>query len=123
MTQANKLKSVKWRKISAPQTWRPKDGEELIGFYAGRTKREGTFGQYEVMVILVPYKGAFMVSGTKLIQLADAAMITRGDAVRVVFLGKKDIGEAREMKDFELYVGEMPAADDMPITEEEMQPS
>ena len=114
MSQAYKLKNVKWRKISAPATWRPVEGEELIGFYAGRTKREGNFGQYEVVIVLVPYKGAYMVSGTALIQLVDAAMLTRGDAVRIKFCGRKELPEDREMKLFELYVGEQQAAEDMP---------
>lgn len=117
MSQSSKLKNVKWRKISAPTTWRPEAGEELVGFYAGRTKREGNFGQYEVVIVAVPYKGSFMISGTKLIQLFDSAQLTRGEAVRVVFLGRKDIGEDREMKEFELYVGELEAVDDMPAPE------
>jgi hypothetical protein len=123
MSAAGKLKNVKWRKISSPTTWRPQDGEELIGYYVGRTQRDGSFGPYEVVLVAVPYKGTFMVSGTKLIQLADSAMLTRGDAVRVVFLGKKEIGEDREMKDFELYVGELPMADDMPADETAPEPS
>jgi len=116
---AAKLKNVKWRKISAPKTWNPKtSGEELIGYYAGRTKRDGQFGQYEVVTVLVPYKGAFMVSGTVLIQLADTAMLTRGDAVRIVFIERKKLDEEREMKVFELYVGELEALDEAEMPEE-----
>lgn len=115
--QVSKLEIVKWRKISSPSTWRPTDGEELIGYYVGRTQYDGKFGPYEVLLVAVPYKGTFMISGTKLIQLADSAMLTRGDAVRVVFLGKVEISEKHEMKDFELYVGELPIADDMPVEE------
>ena len=111
---ASALKNVKWRKVSAPSSWHPKDGEELTGYYAGRTKRDGSFGPYEVVLVLVPYKGTFMVSGTKIMQLVDAAMIGRGDAVRIVYLGPKDIGEGRSMKNFELYVGEADAAEDLP---------
>jgi hypothetical protein len=125
MSSTDKLKNVKWRKIHAPTTWRPSDtGEELIGFYAGRTKRDGTFGQYDVVIIAVPYKGTFMISGTKLIQLFDSAMLTRGEAVRVRFLGRQDIStpdEKREMKLFELFVGELPIEMDLPV--EEAQPS
>lgn len=117
MTQASKLKCVKWRKINAPSTWRPQDGEELIGYYVGRTKRDGSFGPYEVVLVAVPYKGTYIVSGTKLIQLMDSGMLVRGDAVRIKFLGNKDIGEERTMKDFELYVGELEAADDLPAPE------
>lgn len=117
MSQASKLKNVKWRKINAPSTWRPQDGEELVGYYVGRTKRDGSFGPYEVVLVTVPYKGTYMISGTKLIQLMDSGMLVRGDAVRIKFLGNKDIGEERTMKDFELYVGELEREDDVPEPE------
>lgn len=117
MTGAAKLRAMKWRKILAPVLWHPADGEELTGFYAGRTKRDGKFGQYEVLVVLVPYKGGYMVSGTSVIQLADSAMLSRGDAVRIKYLGKKPIAGDREMKQFELFVGETERADDIPAEE------
>ena len=119
---AAKLKSMKWREVSAPKTWNPKEnGEELTGYYAGRTKRDGKFGQYEVVTVLVPYKGAFMVSGTVLIQLADTAMLTRGDAVRIVFVERKQLDEERSMKVFKLFVGEQEALAETELPEE--QPS
>lgn len=124
MSSVDKLKQVKWRKINAPTTWRPEPGDELIGFYAGCTKREGQFGEYTVVIVAVPYKGTYMISGTKLVQLFDSAMLTRGEAVRIKFLGRKDIStedEKREMKEFELYVGELPAEVDLPA--EAPQPS
>ena len=121
-SNATKLKNMKWREISAPKTWRPKDaGEELIGFYAGRTKRDGRFGQYEVVTVLVPYKGAFMVSGTVLIQLADTAMLARGDAIRIVFIERRQLDEERTMKVFKLYVGEQESLSEAEMPEE--QPS
>lgn len=109
MSASSKLKTMKWREVSAPKLWRPKDGEELIGYYAGRTTRDGQHGQYEVVTVLVPYKGAFMVSGTMLIQLADAAMLSRGDAVRIVFVERQAIDDERHMKVFKLFVGESEA--------------
>lgn len=124
MSKASQLKNVKWHKVSAPAPWHPKDGEELIGYYGGRTTRQGAFGQYDVVLVLVPFKGAFMVSGTRLIQLVDAAMLGRGDAMRIVYLGKKQLEDDREMKLFELYIGELPTADDMPAEDaDEAQPS
>lgn len=104
-------KKIKWRKIKAPSVWRPIPGDELIGRYVGRTTRDGQYGQYEVVAISVPYRGVYMISGTMIIQLTDSAMLTRGDAVRVVFVGEKDLRSEddtrrRYMKKFELYVGE-----------------
>jgi len=126
MNAASKLKDMKWRKISAPKTWNPKEnGAALVGYYAGRTKRDGKHGQYEVVTVLVPYKGAYMVSGTMLIQLADAAMLSRGDAVRIVFVERKRLDDDREMKVFELYVGEQEALSEaeMPEPQPTEQPS
>lgn len=121
-SNAAKLKDMKWRKISAPKPWNPKEsGAELIGYYAGRTKRDGVHGQYEVVTVLVPYKGAFMVSGTMLIQLADSAMLSRGDAVRIVFVERKQLDDDRHMKVFELYVGEGEALSEAEMPQE--QPS
>jgi len=118
MSASEKLKNVKWRKVSAPKPWNPKEGgSELIGYYTGRSKRDGVHGQYEVLTVTVPYKGVFLVSGTILIQLADAAMLSRGDAVRIVFVERKQLDEERTMKVFELYVGEAEALGDTELTE------
>jgi hypothetical protein len=40
-----------------------------------------------------------------------------GDPVRIVFLGKKDIGEDRQMKMFKLFVGEGDALAEADIPE------
>lgn len=120
MTQASKLKDMKWRKIHAPTAWRPTEESELTGYYVGRTKKDGQFGQYEVMLVAVPYKGTYTISGTGLIQLCDSAQLCRGDAVRVKFNGRKQLTDEREVKLFELYVGELPMADDMPSDEVEI---
>lgn len=98
-----------WRKVEAPKPWRPTElGEELFGYYGGRTLRNGMYGQYEVIIVHVPYKGAFMVSGVKVIQLVDAAMITRGHPIRITWKGLVDVGTdgKRPMKNFELLVAE-----------------
>ncbi len=118
-----------WKKVEAPKTWRPKfNGEELVGFYGGRTMRSGSFGQYEVVIIHVPARGSFMVSGTQVIQLIDASCVEVGDPVRVVWggylaLGEADDGRAKKMKLFTVYVveGERLASDDMPALKEQRQ--
>jgi hypothetical protein len=53
-----------WKKIEAPKTWRPKiNGEELTGFYGGKTVRKGQFGQYDIVIVHVPRRGSFTISG------------------------------------------------------------
>lgn len=121
-TAADKLKAkFNWKKIHTPKTWRPKDDDELVGYYGGRTLRNGTFGQYEVVLIHVPYQGTLSVSGTGLIQLIDGAMIEKGHPIRVKFLGLKELEDEKSFKQFELLVadGEAIAEEDLP----EVQPS
>jgi hypothetical protein len=108
------LKNVNWRKITAPTSWRPKKGDELIGYYIGRTKKNGKFGQYEVLTVLVPYKGTLMVSGTIILQLADSALIQPGDAIKIVYNGTKELDGDRSMKLFELFIGDGTA---LPLSE------
>jgi len=67
-----------WKKIEAPKMWRPRMiGEELVGFYGGKTTRNGQWGQYEVVLVHVPGRGSFMLSGVRIIQLADASRSPR----------------------------------------------
>jgi hypothetical protein len=106
------LERYRWKKVLAPKSWLPKlPGTELAGFYAGRTMRNGRWGQYEVVLVVVPAKGAYMVSGCQIIQLLDAAMIEVGHPIRIIFNGhqvtESDLcGEERRMKLFEVFVAE-----------------
>src|SRR3972149_1075097 len=97
----------KWQKVHVPKHWRPKKvGEEIVGFYGGRTLKTGNFGQYEVMLIHVPSLGSFTLSGTMLIQLIDASMIDMGHPIRVVWGGQKQLDGDKKMKIFEVFVAE-----------------
>ncbi len=103
----------KWQKIQAPKKWIAKaPGEELLGYYGGRTTRAGAFGQYDVILVHVPLKGAYMLSGTMILQLADAAMIPLGHPVRVVWEGEQDLGTVdgegnpKRMKQYELFIAD-----------------
>ena len=104
-----------WRRVKAPKSWNPIEaGEELIGYYGGRTLRHGQHGQYEVVIVHVPQRGSFFVSGVRIIQLIDAALIDTGHPIRVHFEGHKELPNGHRMKLFELDVAEGPAlAQDM----------
>lgn len=111
-----------WRKVQAPKAWRPRDvGEELCGYYGGRTLRNGSFGQYEVLIIHVPHRGSFTVSGVRAIQLMDAALINKGHPVRIVFRGEELLGNGRMMRQMDLYVaeGDPLSEDELPELREE----
>jgi len=117
-TTADQLRGrYNWEKVVAPKTWRPKyNGEELVGFYGGRTTKHGVYGQYEVVIVHVPARGSFMISGTQLLQLVDSAMLEVGAPVRVVWGGYLVLGEERKMKTFDLFIvaGEAQRAEDLP---------
>jgi hypothetical protein len=106
------LDRYKWKEVHAPKTWHPTmPGSELAGFYGGRTSRRGSFGQYDVILVHVPVRGSYMVSGTKLMQLVDSAMIEIGHPIRIVWeghlpLGKSESGEEKRMKLFRVLVAE-----------------
>lgn len=102
-----------WSKVEAPKTWYPKNaGEELAGYYGGRTLRDGMYGQYELVLVHVPNKGSFFVSGVRVIQLIDAARIEPEWPVRIVFRGLKELPakkgdtKPRMMKQFEVLVAD-----------------
>ena len=111
-----------WKKIKAPTTWQPRAiGAELVGFYGGRTMRKGIYGQYDVILVHVPKKRSYMVSGVRIIQLVDSAMLEPGDAIRIVFQGYKELSDDKRMRKFDLYVPEERAAQDIPVTHGEPQ--
>lgn len=98
-----------WRRVEAPKRWNPYDpGEELCGFYAGKTSRTGSYGQYEVVLVHVPNKGTFMVSGVRIIQLADASGVEIGWPVRIVWRGTQTLSgdPDKKMKMYEFFVAE-----------------
>lgn len=109
------LEKLEWRRVEAPRAWRPKQtGEVLLGYYAGRSKRSGGYGQYDVVLILVPGDGVKMVSGVKVIQLFDAAIVEPGDPVRLIYGGEEKLPSDKTMKLFELYVTD---GDKLPLTD------
>lgn len=112
-----------WKKVQAPHTWKPSAiGEELAGFYGGKTIRTGRYGQYEVALVHIPRRGTFMVTGTRALQLIDAANINVGWPIRIVWQGRKDCGttddgEVKQMKLVDVYVaeGDPISADCLPL--------
>jgi len=110
------LDRYKWKKVQAPRTWTPKEiGDELVGFYHGQSVRNGSFGQYTIVIVHVPLEGAFMVSGVKVVQLVDSALIKPGWPIRIKWNGYKKLAADREMKDFDVLV-----AEGDPISEEDL---
>ena len=95
-----------WRKVQTPRMWNPSEvGEELAGYYGGRTVRTGSFGQYEIAIFHVPGVGSYMVSGTQLLQFLDAAVVHPGWPVRIVWKGVVEMaGTGHKMKTFEVFV-------------------
>lgn len=102
---AEKLRQRVWRKVKAPKIWRPDPGELLEGVYGGRTLRNGVYGQYEVILVRVPAESTtYIISGVKIIQLVDTALLSIGEDIRIHFVGDIALKEGRTMRDFELFV-------------------
>lgn len=106
---------IVWRKLERPKDWKPSEaGDELLGYYLGKTLRDGKWGQYEVAMLSVPGTSnnqVWTVSGTQVIQAIEGGGAHKGALLRVVFGGWKDLepkeeGEPRRMKLFECFVGE-----------------
>ena len=111
------LERYKWKKVVAPKAWKPKlPGDELAGFYGGKTVRTGTYGQYEVVLVHVPGDGVRMISGVRIAQLVDAAMIEVGWPVRIQWEGLLKYDGEKTMKQFSLLVaeGDPLSAEDLP---------
>lgn len=111
------LERYKWRTVTAPRPWNPTEpGEELVGYYGGRTLRNGVHGQYEVVIVHVPMDGAYMLTGVRIAQLIDASMATIGHPVRIIWKGRVETGAGHQMKQYEVMVadGEAIPAEDLP---------
>lgn len=114
-TEATVTRAVTWAKVTAPRPWHPAVGDELVGYYAGRTMRDGKFGQYEVVMVAVPGAGVVTVSGVKALSAIDASGVQLRTPVKFVFNGKRDVaGREHQMNDIDVYVD---AAFLEPITE------
>lgn len=119
MNQDDLKERYDWKRIRAPKRWSPKDpGEELLGYYGGKTVRNGSYGQYEVVLVHVPNSSTMMISGVQIVQLTDAANIQLGWPVRIVWLGT--VGE-RKMKCFDFFVaeGDPVSPEDLPKVKEQ----
>ncbi len=110
-----------WKKVHGPRIWRPKvPGEELVGYYGGKTLRNGAYGQYEVVVVHVPIKGTYLISGIQVVQLVDASSIDVRWPIRIVWRGTEALDEERTLKKFEVFVaeGDPIAEEDVPEVQE-----
>lgn len=107
----------RWRKVTAPRPWNPTEvGQELIGYYGGRTLRQGQHGQYEVVIVHVPMDGAYTLTGVRIIQLLDASMAGIGHPVRIVWQGLHETAAGHKMKMYDVLVadGDAIPADALP---------
>lgn len=106
-----------WKQVVTPKVWRPTFiGEELVGFYGGKSQRRGSFGAYDVIIVHVPQRGALIISGTQALQLIDASGIAVGGPVRFIHQGSLDLPGDRTMKCFELFVPD----DEQPLAAEHL---
>lgn len=106
---SNKKKQVQtektWFRVKAPQVWRPKPGEELIGVFLGTQVKVGQFGEYNAHMIKTHGANVKYVSGAMTDDLF--AMLDSGSKVKLIFIGMQPVHDSdREYKLFELYTEE-----------------
>ncbi len=106
LIQERILQKFTWRKVTAPKPWHPKPGDEIAGFYGGKSVKNGKFGQYQAVLVRIPGSNPIMVTGARIVQLIDAAMVEIGAPIHITYGGKKDIGNDRTMNLFELQVAD-----------------
>lgn len=103
---------ITWRKLKSPTPWRPSlPGEELAGYYLGKSVRQGAFGEYTVVLIGVLDEAGTvgtpkMVSGAAIVNAVDGSNIQIGALLRIVYGGLVEISNDRKMKAFEVFLGE-----------------
>ena len=73
MNETNSIRErYQWKRVEAPKRWYPKEvGQELVGFYSGKTVRNGTFGQYEVVLISFPPPASFFFPAFQILKFFD----------------------------------------------------
>tara|TARA_Y100000310_G_scaffold255470_2_gene262916 strand:- start:69 stop:488 length:420 start_codon:yes stop_codon:yes gene_type:complete len=97
---------LQWRKVEKPKYWKPEEGEEIIGFYAGQTVVQRSWGEHTLILIHGLQSGTTMVSGMQAVQLIDGSGAKPGQVIRMVYKGTKTTQTDHEMKLFDLYVHE-----------------
>ena len=102
---------IRWRKLQAPSPWKPENaGEELVGYFLGKTILDGRYSQYQVVVVAAVNEDGTTTprtaSGSALIRALDAGMVEVGHLIRIVYGGRKELDGDRSMKLFEVFAGE-----------------
>lgn len=86
-------------------SWRPDEGDALVGTYEGSAEFEGRYGAYNVHFIRTREGRRYRVAGCMADQLFMALHDGRGKRVKLVFLGYRETYEAsHEMKVYDLFV-------------------
>lgn len=95
-----------WRKVSAPEPWRPRAGDVLYGTYVGRTEKHGPYGAYGVVLVRdLDERTTWILSGVGILNLVDVAQMREGQAMAVTFVGRVDRADGDGYyKRFELRV-------------------
>ena len=98
-----------WRKVRTPIRWDPtSEGQELVGYYGGITRRDGKWGQYDCVLVHLPGQDSFFISGTKLVRLIHSSGVNVGHPIAIKWLGLVKTNSGKDMKDFELEVAQAP---------------
>ena len=99
------LDNVTWREVHAPKTWRPGEGECLVGYFRGVFEKDGMYGAYYAVRVKDLEGQTWHVSGSHIVNLIDAAEVEIGGLIEITFLERIEIDDGeRTFKKFELRV-------------------
>lgn len=117
------VERFKWKRVQAPRPWYPKEGDEIAGYYGGKTTRVGKYGSYELAIVHVPNVGTYTITGIMVIQALDSSAVSPGHPVRITFNGMQQARSDSEktFKTFKVEVAEGPGIhpDELPILDDE----
>ena len=97
------MRKVNWYRVKAPQPWRPKLHEELIGTYLCTKQKIGEWGPYSIHLVKSRCQ-IFYVSGAMVDNLF--GLLQPETKVKLIFTGMRDSPGGRSYKTFELYTDE-----------------
>lgn len=91
-----------WKRVKAPKSWRPTEGEELIGEFLGSDVAVGEYGEYKRHYVRREDESVVYVTGSRSDQLF--ALVKADGEVKVVFNGMRQcVTSDRTYKDIDVF--------------------
>lgn len=91
-----------WRRVARPRPWYPnKEGQCLIGWFAGTKPKSGPYGYYQEGIVHDLDGRPRKVSGSILMSYLDAVQV--GEKIKIRYLGQTTTRRGYFAHDYEVY--------------------